>query len=96
MTDAVAAPTGEQGIPSPGSPRPTWPFFIRYRPDDGKESVWWLSKNLHKRKLSLVPDGHGVAPKLEVYFDEKSPAGEDGTKFHKPEFEPMSPLGWES
>ncbi len=96
MVDSSDTPSGSQGTPSPGSSRPTWPVFICYRPDDGKESAWWLSKNLHKRKLSLVPDGHGVAPKLEAYFDETAPAGEDGTKFHKPELEPLSPLGWES
>ena len=62
------------------SDTPTWPVFICYRQDDGKDAARWLASRLHKRRLSFVPEGYDVVPELEVYFDETAPAVEDWTK----------------
>ena len=69
------------------SDRPTWPIFICYRQDDGKDAARWLASRLHKRRLSFVPEGYDVVPDLEVYFDETAPAVEDWTNVHQPALE---------
>lgn len=66
---------------------PTWPIFICYRQDDGKDAARWLAHHLNRLRLTFVPDGYDAEPQLDVYFDETAPAVDDWTKVHGPALE---------
>jgi len=71
----------------PPDATPTWPVFICYRQDDGKDAARWLAHHLNRLRLTFVPEGYDSEPQLEVYFDEIAPAVEDWTKVHGPALE---------
>jgi hypothetical protein len=63
----------------------TWPVFICYRQDDGKEVAQWLYDNLNERRMDIPGIGNHVT--LDVYFDQTAAAINDWTQLHKPALE---------
>lgn len=64
-----------------------WQVFICYRRVDGSDTAFWLYKALHGRSLPTELTESEVAPELDVYFDQASPAVGDWHQVHKPALE---------